>query len=317
MVPAWRLQLRKWHRLNLDRKTEVDGALAPSRNDEYLLYQVLLGSYPENLPRGAALAPWRERIEAYMLKAVREAKLHTSWASQHRAYEEAITRFIGGILDDSPGNAFFEDFHANVGPLMWLGFLNSLSMVAVKYTSPGVPDLYQGNELWDFSLVDPDNRRPVDYGLRRRMLEEIAALAPDDARVAGIFASLPDGRAKLFVTHRLLALRREREELFARGSYTALRVTGARARSLVAFARRHGGQVSVTIAPRLMAALGVVPDALPCGAAIWGDTRVELPFLAEDDALADAIAGRMHKVAQGGLAVGDVLERAPVAVLVR
>jgi (1->4)-alpha-D-glucan 1-alpha-D-glucosylmutase len=317
MVPAWRLQLRKWHRVNLDAKTDVDGMLAPTRNDEYLLYQVLLGSYPAERPRGEALKEWRERIEAYMLKATREAKVHTSWANPNAAYEEATTRFIRAILDDKPGNAFFEDFCANVGTVMWLGFLNSLSMVAVKYTSPGVPDLYQGNELWDFSLVDPDNRRPVDYALRRRMLGEITALSPDDARIADIFRELGDGRAKLLLTHRLLALRNEREELFARGSYTALRTAGARARNLVAYARRHGGQVCITVAPRLMAALDIAPDRLPCGPEVWGDTRVDVPFLAEGDTLRDVVSGREHAIREGVLALDELLATAPVAVLIR
>ena len=317
MVPAWRLQLRKWHRLNLDKKTEVEGAMAPTRNDEYLLYQVLLGSYPAERPRGKALKPWRERIQAYMLKATREAKLHTSWANPNAAYEEATSRFVERILEDTPANGFFEDFFANVQTVMWLGFLNSLSMVVVKYTSPGLPDLYQGNEMWDFSLVDPDNRRPVDYALRQRLLQEISALAADDARIPSVFEDLHDGRSKLFVTHRLLELRNQREELFTHGSYTALRTTGARARNLVAYARRQGGQACVVIAPRLMAALDIAPDRLPCGAQAWSDTRVDVPFLAEGDVLRDAITGREHAVRAGGLSVAEVLACAPVAVLVR
>jgi (1->4)-alpha-D-glucan 1-alpha-D-glucosylmutase len=177
-----------------------------------------------------------------------------------------------------------------------------------------VPDLYQGNETWDFSLVDPDNRRPVDYAKRQRMLDEIAALAPDDARIAGIFSGLHDGRAKLFLTYRLLQLRREREELFARGSYTALRTTGTHARNLVAYARRHGGQVCVTIAPRLMASMDITPGALPCGA-VWGDTRVDLPFLDDGDTLRDAISGRELEVRSGGIALAEALVAASVAVL--
>jgi (1->4)-alpha-D-glucan 1-alpha-D-glucosylmutase len=198
---------------------------------------------------------------------------------------------------------------------MWLGFLNSLSMVAVKYTSPGVPDCYQGNETWDFSLVDPDNRRPVDYELRRRLLDEIAAFEPADARIAEIFARLPDGRAKLFVTHRLLQLRKEREELFLRGTYTGLRTTGLRSRNLVAYARRHSRQACITIVPRLMAAFDLAPPRLPCGAQAWDDTRVELPFLEEGAVLRDAISGRDHTVRDGGLALSEVLATATVAVL--
>jgi (1->4)-alpha-D-glucan 1-alpha-D-glucosylmutase len=180
-----------------------------------------------------------------------------------------------------------------------------------------VPDLYQGNELWDFSLVDPDNRRPVDYALRRRMLGEITALSPDDARIADIFRKLDDGRGKLLLTHRLLALRNEREELFARGGYTALRTAGARARNLVAYARRHGGQACITVAPRLMASLDIAPDRLPCGPEVWGDTRVDVPFLAEGDTLRDVVSGREHAIRDGGLALGALLATTPVAVLIR
>jgi len=248
--------------------------------------------------------------------AMREAKLHTSWANENPAYEEAAARFVRGILADSPGNAFLEDFRAAAATITWLGFLNSLSMVTVKYTSPGVPDLYQGNETWDFSLVDPDNRRPVDYALRQRMLDEIAGFAPDDARIAEVFANLGDGRAKMFVTYRLLQLRSEREELFLRGGYTALRVTGARARHVVAYARRHAGQACVTIAPRLMAAFDIAPSRLPCGAEVWGDTRVDLPFMDDGARLTDAIAGAGHVVRDRGLRVADVLQRASVAVLI-
>ncbi|HET9651436.1 MAG TPA: malto-oligosyltrehalose synthase, partial [Usitatibacter sp.] len=316
MVSGWRLQLRKWHRMNLDRKLEVDGALAPSRNDEYLLYQVLLGSYPPGGADGEALAAWRERIQAYMLKATREAKLHTSWANENHAYEYATQRFVDALLDGAPGNAFLEDFRAAVAPVMWLGFLNSLSMVAIKYTSPGVPDCYQGNETWDFSLVDPDNRRPVDYALRRRMLGEIAAFEPADARIAEVFAQLHDGRAKLLLTHRLLELRRAREELFLRGGYTALRTTGLRARNLVAYARRHSGQVCVTIVPRLMASFDLAPGRLPCGPEAWDDTRVDLPFLDDGDVLRDVVAGRSHEVRGGGFALGELLATATVAVLI-
>jgi len=202
-----------------------------------------------------------------------------------------------------------------VQPVAWLGLLNSLSMVAIKYTSPGVPDCYQGNETWDFSLVDPDNRRPVDYALRQRMLAQMQGAAGDAAAVREIFAALPDGRAKLFVTWRLLQLRREREELFLRGSYIAVRSLGARARNVVAFARRHARQVAITVAPRLLASCGIEPGTLPCGDAVWTDTRIELPFVDEGAELTDAISGATLTVRNGGLALGEILATSPVAVL--
>ncbi|HWH38479.1 MAG TPA: malto-oligosyltrehalose synthase, partial [Usitatibacter sp.] len=210
---------------------------------------------------------------------------------------------------------FLQDFRAAVQPVAWLGLLNSLSMVAIKYTSPGVPDCYQGNETWDFSLVDPDNRRPVDYALRQRMLAEMQNATADAAAVRDIFANLPDGRAKLFVTWRLLQLRREREELFLRGSYIAARSLGAHARSVVAFARRHARQVAITVAPRLLASCGIEPGALPCGDAVWIDTRLELPFVDDGAELTDAISGARLTVRHGGLALAEILATSPVAVL--
>ena len=189
-------------------------------------------------------------------------------------------------------------------------------MVAVKLTSPGVPDTYQGNELWDFSLVDPDNRRPVDYALREKLLAQVGVLgdAPG-AELGRLFGELEDGRAKLYLMWRLLHLRAAREELFREGGYAAVRTTGARARHAVAFARRLGSDLCITVAPRLMVGLGVKTGALPCGA-IWEDTRIEIPFAAEGTVLRDVIAGRQHRVAKGGLALADLLHRAPVAVLI-
>ncbi len=316
MGAGWRLQLAKWSRLNASRKTWVDGAAAPTRNDEYFLYQTLLGSFPPDAPRGKALEDYRERIEAYMLKATREAKARTSWAHPNEAYEAATGAFVRALLDDRNPNAFLDDFRAAAAAVAWAGFLNSLSMVAVKLTSPGVPDIYQGNELWDFSLVDPDNRRPVDYALREKLLAQLAAFgAAPGAAADAVFGSLEDGRAKLWLVWRLLQLRAARERLFRDGGYTAVRGIGARSRHAIAFARRHEGELCVTVAPRLMVGLGVKMGSLPCGA-IWADTRIELPFAAEGAMLRDVVTGREHRVVGGALALADVLRSAPVAVLI-
>jgi len=315
LAAGWRLQLTKWNRMNEGRKSLVDEQPSPSRNDEYLLYQTLLGSFPAGNPRGEALAAYRERILAYMQKAGREAKLRTSWAHVNEAYEAATASFVTALLDDSQPNAFLDDFRAAAEVVTWIGYLNSLSMAAVKFTSPGVPDTYQGNETWDFSLVDPDNRRPVDYGLRERMLGEMERLgdAPGDL-VRAIFANLEDGRAKLLVIRRLLRLRAAKEALFRDGGYNPVRTTGLRARHLIAFARRLEGATCITIAPRLIAGLGIRPRSLPCGE-VWGDTRIELPFVADGTGLVDAITGAKHRVRDGGLRVADLLLDASVAVL--
>ncbi len=316
MAAGWRLQLNKWQRMNASRKATVDDHPAPSRNDEYLLYQTLLGSFPTGDVRGAALKRYRERIAAYMRKAAREAKARTSWARVNEPYEAALAAFVNAALDDTHANPFLDDFRAAVRTVAWLGFLNSLSIVAVKLTSPGVPDTYQGNETWDFSLVDPDNRRPVDYALREKMLAQFHA-ARASPPLQEMFANLEDGRAKLYLLWRLLWLRAEREGLFLQGGYTAVRTTGERARHLVAFARRHEGAAVVTVAPRLIASLGVQAGGLPVGAQIWGDTRIELPFLDDGTVLRDAVSGREHRVEGGGLALATVLTDASVAVLVK
>jgi 4-alpha-glucanotransferase/(1->4)-alpha-D-glucan 1-alpha-D-glucosylmutase len=316
-VPEWRLQLRKWSRMNADRKTEVDGIPAPSRNAEYLLYQTLLGSFPPGAASSEALAAYADRIAEYMTKAIREAKERTSWANTNAAYEEATTRFVLALLEDRPGNAFLEDLRAAVRPVAWVGYFNSLSMATVKLTSPGVPDVYQGNETWDFSLVDPDNRRPVDYERRRAMLGEVERLRePLGAALADMLAKLEDGRAKLYVTWRLLQLRKERETLFREGGYTPARSTGERSRHVIAFARRHGGECAITVAPRLIAGLGVKPGEAPCGERPWADTRVDVGFLKDGTVLRDAFTLRPHTVLDSGLDVARLLADFPVAVLV-
>jgi len=314
LVPEWRLQLRKWSRMNDAHKTEVDGTLAPSRNDEYLLYQILLGSFPVE---PGSLSDYTKRILAYMQKATREAKQRTSWANVNEPYEAATERFVRALLDERVGNAFLDDLRAAVAPVAWIGFLNGLSMATVKLTSPGVPDTYQGNELWDFSLVDPDNRRPVDYERRQKVLSELQALRePLEPALADMLANLADGRAKMYVLWRLLQLRKEREQLFLHGGYTAVRTSGTNARSLVCFARRHGGESLVTVAPRLIAGLRLEPGQLPCGASVWGETRIEIPFFKDGTMLRDVLSGREHRVGQAGLAAGDVLAHFPTAVLV-
>ncbi|HUP97512.1 MAG TPA: malto-oligosyltrehalose synthase [Usitatibacter sp.] len=312
-VPEWRLQLRKWSRMNDVHRSEVDGVPAPSRNDEYLLYQTLLGSFPLD---GSPLAEYTDRILAYMQKAMREAKQHSSWANVNEPYEAAVQRYVRALLNEHSGAAFLEDLRAAATPVAWTGYLNGLSMVTVKLTSPGVPDTYQGNEVWDFSLVDPDNRRPVDYERRRALLGELESLeAPLEQPLADMLRSLPDGRAKLYVLWRLLQLRKAREALFLHGGYTAVRTTGLRARHLLCFARRHGGESIVTVAPRLIGGLDLAPGDLPCGA-VWGETRIETPFFKDGTVLQDVLSGREHRVSRSGLLAADALALFPTAVLV-
>src|SRR6185295_3632780 len=170
---AWRLEVRRWSRLNRHRKREVEGAEAPSRNDEYLLYQTLVGTWPVPDPDEAGMAQYCERIEAYMIKAAREGKEHTSWMNQNEDYEKALTEFVRGLLRTAATAPFMERLRAFVAVIARTGRINSLSQLAIKLTTPGVPDFYQGTELWSLELVDPDNRRAVDYRSRRSLLDAL------------------------------------------------------------------------------------------------------------------------------------------------
>ncbi|MGE5171437.1 MAG: malto-oligosyltrehalose synthase [Rudaea sp.] len=313
-VPAgWRALVRRWSRMHRGRKREVDGQSAPSRNDEYLLYQTLVGTFPPGASDAAALDAYRARIERYMIKAAREAKVHTSWLVANAAYEGALSAFVEALLRPSPANPFLEELRVHCATFAWYGMLNSLSMTLLKLASPGVPDVYQGTEMLEWSLVDPDNRRPVDYALRRAALASVAGRPahPEDAR--GLFASPYDGRAKLWVVARALALRREHPEVFADGDYRRLDATGAHAGHVVAFARTTAEEGLVLIAGRLFASLVAVGD-LPIGEA-WGDTTVQIPSLPSGAELANVLTGEAFALAAPALPLARALNAFPGALL--
>ncbi len=283
-IPAeWRRQVLRWMRQNRDHKREVGGEPAPDGNDEYLLYQTLLGACPIEALDPAGSESFRQRIEAYMLKAVREAKRHTSWINPNAEYEEALVAFIRALLEPDKHNRFLEPFLEFRKTVVRFGLLNSLSQTLFKLTAPGVPDLYQGTELWDFSLVDPDNRRPVDYAHRQTLLGQLETLdaipAPELAeRASALLDSIEDGCAKLYLIHRTLLLRRELAEVFSEGTYEPLTVTGQLATHLCAYLRRHGEDAILVVAGRWFAQLPDAGAALAQGEAVWGtDTRVMLP----------------------------------------
>ena len=285
-IPAlWRQAVNRWRRLNRTRRRDVDGMPAPSPDDEYLLYQTLIGTWPLVEPDEAALDAYRQRIEAYMLKAAREAKARTSWAAANTEYEEALTQFIRAAIERRDGNLFLADFCAFNARILRFGLLNGLSQTLLKLTAPGVPDIYQGNETWRFSLVDPDNRGAVDYAEPLRLLAGLAGEPAEDAGLARTLAAdITDPRCKLFVHVRALTLRRHDPELFERGDYLPLKVTGARAAHLCAFARRLEGRLAVVLAPRLyLKLMGAAraaddgPQRPPLGAEVWADTAVHLP----------------------------------------
>ena len=264
-VPGeWRMALVRWNRMNRPHLAEADGASAPDRVDELLLYQTLVGAYPDTgLALGTpAHAEFVGRIVAYMEKAIREAKVHTSWTSPNAEYESGVRAFVERILSSAP---FVDDLAAFAGRVARAGRLYALAQVAVKCTAPGVPDVYQGCELWDLSLVDPDNRRPVDFARRRRIAEELRAELARSPEARAALArrlsapdALPDGRAKLLLLLEALAWRREHRELFLEGEYRPLAPEGPLARCVFAFARAHAGpsgaRAAVCAVPRLVLA---------------------------------------------------------------
>jgi (1->4)-alpha-D-glucan 1-alpha-D-glucosylmutase len=318
-VPAvWRLALRRWRQQNRRHRGEVEGEPAPSADDEYLLYQTLVGAWPLGTVDDAALAAFRARIQAYMQKAAREAKVRTSWVNPHPGYEAALARFVDGLLGSLEGNRFLLDFLPLARLAARNGCVNSLAQTAVKLTSPGVPDTYQGTELWDLSLVDPDNRRPVDYAHRESLLRELAAREGDDPRAlaAELLDAWPDGRVKLWLTWRLMSLRRTHARWLERAGYRPMAAHGEHARRVCAYARTGDRSLLAVIVPRLW--LDLVPGEAgwPLGE-LWGDTRVTLPdglrgwrnALTGERAVATPSDETQH------LALRDVLTTFPVAVL--
>lgn len=316
-IPAgWRLTLRRWGKLNRSHRSRLEAGFAPAAPDEYLLYQTLLGTLPVQALDDAALGEYRERMELYALKAAREAKAHTSWISPNEDYERALGAFVRALLARVQPNPFLDDLRVQSGRLAWFGALNSLSMALVKFSSPGVPDLYQGNELLDFSLVDPDNRRPVDFALRARLLDEVLAFGADRAAQARRLAqAAQDGRAKLHVTALLLALRRELPDLFRLGDYLPLAARGAREKHVLAYARRHDGRTLVIIAGRLYATLLGEPGRLPLGDETWGDTVVDAGELGGGARLVNALTGETLTVRGGSIAMAQAFANFPAAAL--
>jgi (1->4)-alpha-D-glucan 1-alpha-D-glucosylmutase len=301
----WRRSLGRWRTLNRRWKKRIEENQAPDGNEEYLLYQTLLGSWPLESFRELSEQAHGEyvgRIQQYMAKALKEAKLNTSWVQPNEPWDSAVAEFVARILDRSPKNRFLESFLPFAEEVARAGAINALTQTLLKLTAPGVPDIYQGNEIWDFSLVDPDNRRPVDYEKRVRMLDSLGKVTPED-----LLANWRDGRIKLFLTQRLLNFRREENALFARGSYVPLEVTGEFAGCCIAFAREYQGRSLVVLAPRLTMRIGFPPMGH-----LWRDTTVQLPKSAE--LCSDLFTGAAME-AVPSLPLAQAFARLPFAVI--
>jgi (1->4)-alpha-D-glucan 1-alpha-D-glucosylmutase len=257
-----------------------------------------------------------------MIKAVREAKVHSSWINPNADYEAATGDFVRALLAPEPNNLFVRDFVPFQQRVARVGAFTSLAQLLLRLASPGVPDLYQGSELWDFSLADPDNRRPVDYAQRQAALQSIRAACAERGPAAcadELLDRLQDGQIKLYLTWKTLALRRECEPLFREGDYLPLKTHGARAEQLCAFARHAAGETLVVLVPRLFGSLMAGDGRLPVADAVWGDTWVELPPERMHAQWVNVLSGQTVDAQPmreaHGLLLAQVFERFPYALL--
>ncbi len=306
----WEGRVKRWAAANERHRIEEEGVVIPDPNDEYLLYQTLVGVWPLYEMDGSDYAELVGRVQAYMEKASREAKVHTSWINPNEVYDDGLRDFVGKVLDRSVRNEFLDDFTEFQRQIARSGMVNSLSQTLLKITAPGVPDIYQGQELWDFSLVDPDNRRPVNFGRARELLRDLRGRWDDgerDGLVSEVLENWRDGRIKLWLTHRALMLRNEHPELFARGEYLPLRVTGPRAEHVVAFARRWQDRIVLVVVPRLAQFAGA-------GQGGWGDTYMEGGILR--GTLRNVLTGSEVPVGDQRLQLAESLTDFPVGLFI-
>jgi (1->4)-alpha-D-glucan 1-alpha-D-glucosylmutase len=307
----WEAHIKKWGKITRKEKRKVNDGRVPDANDEYLLYQTLVGAYPHDEKEFDSFI---KRILEYTIKAVREAKVHTAWLKPDTDYEEAFLRFLEKILSDKEG-PFMQAFLPFQKKVSHYGVFNSLSQTLIKVTCPGVPDFYQGTDLWDLNLVDPDNRRPVDFRRRMNLLSEIGQKARINILelTEELLQTKEDGRIKLFLIQRALKARRDHRELFDKGDYVPLKSDGLFQDHVLAFARKMGKTWALTVSPRFLTAL-VQDGENPVGLGIWRDTHVLLPEGAPDfwrNVITDQTV-----ILQGNkLKVGSVLEFFPVALL--
>ena len=284
----WMNLVKDWMRINETSRKNAGGKIGPDRNEEYFIYQTLTGAMPFN---GQHDEEFLSRMDEYLVKALREAKTNSDWNDSDEEYENAVKEFTRQILQDERFLKSFLPFQKKISSF---GIINSLSQLLLKSASPGIPDYYQGTELWDLSLVDPDNRRPVDYSIREKMLEEIRELhEKDHGKVAGkLWESSEDGRIKLWLTWLLLGERRRDPDLFLHGSYIPLQVTGKYSKNVIAFARVHGNNWFIAVVPLFIASMD--PKKKEPWKVKWSDTSVILPDLAPSKWSSPMVSGKVE-----------------------
>jgi (1->4)-alpha-D-glucan 1-alpha-D-glucosylmutase len=326
MPDQWRKAVVEWMRVNGQNRTKIHGAWAPDRNDEYLFYQALLGVWPAEEPSTpeTTRAPRElvERLTAYMKKAVREAKLHTSWIHEDEAYGRAVAQFVSRTLTGDTAPAFLARFLPFHRAVAHVGMVNSLAQLVLKLASPGVPDFYQGTELWDLSLVDPDNRKPVDFARRRGLLERLGVLVERieaghtaEAEISRLLDRWHDGAIKFFVTASGLRFRRSHASALLEGSYLSLEATGPGAPHIVAFGRVHASGALLALVPRLVLPLVGEDRRLPLGPETWGATQVRLPEALQATRYRHVLTGEIVERSGSHLMAAAVFRTSPVALL--
>ena len=321
-IPSeWYRAIRAWQRLNQDKKVLVAGEAVPSSNQEYFLYQTLIGAWPLTPMNSEEYREFVGRIHNYMEKALREAKVNTSWINPNAEYEAAFHNFLDAILDRSVSKPFLDDFIPFQARIATAGIFNSLSQTVLKIASPGLPDFYQGTEVWNFSLADPDNRRAVNYHRLQTLLARLRVAESENpaALVDRLVAEPTDGSLKLYVTRTALRFRRENRTLFAKGSYMPLRPTGDRHKHVVAFARTFRETTLLVLAGRFFAQLEA-SSRLPVGLETWGNAEVVLRKQLPERPYRDILTGRTLTSARRNgnlvLSAADAFAHLPVALLV-
>jgi (1->4)-alpha-D-glucan 1-alpha-D-glucosylmutase len=315
MPQEWQKRLHQWASMNEKYKIAANGGpMVPDWNEEYLLYQTLLGMWPlEQSEMGRVL----EQLQSYGVKAIREAMVHTRWTRPNLAHEEGLKKFIVAILDKKENSAFLEDFFSFHRHIAFYGMLNGLSQTLLKITAPGVPDFYQGSELWDLRLVDPDNRGTVDFSRRIELLKSLNQDATQE--VAGFVRELlktwTDGRIKLYLIAKALRFRREFSKLFTDGEFVPAEISGEQSQNVTAFFRIFQNQRVLILAPKWLAGSGMVQNPNE-QAKFWGSTSIVLPDGVtswRNILTSDSIKTQRNRDA--GLSVSEALKDFPVALL--
>ena len=304
----WRRSLQRWRTVNRRWKKDVNESEAPDADEEYLLYQTLLGTWPvaaNGAPMENVGNEYIERIQAYMTKALNEAKLNTSWIQPNEEWLAATRDFVAKVLEATPKNKFLPTFLPVAEEITRLGAINSLAQILLKLTSPGVPDIYQGNEVWDYSLVDPDNRRPIDYKVRAEMLSCLSSKTPEE-----LLQNWPNGRLKMFLTQRALRFRNDHADLFRSGNYLPLRASGTFADCCISFARQLDRDWAIVIVPRLSSRIGFPPTGDR-----WKDTVIELPENLPDARAREMFTGRELSIQERQIPLADAMSILPFAII--